>query len=93
MFAKRRTTAALLIVGFLVASLGMFTPSTEAHHTCSYWASKCCSAICDASDECNDHGSGSSECISAQSYAGYVCATASEKCGFAVYCPSCIGDN
>ena len=89
MFSKRRTTAALLIVGFLVASLGMFAPSTEGQLlplTCSQAKARCCVAIWAARQICGTFGSGSEVCNLAQSYAGGTCRMASEMCNNAFSC-------
>ena len=79
MFSKRRTTAALLIVGFLVASLGMFTPSTEAHHDCESAKDNCCYAIWRAKDFCSRFPY-SSGCYMLHNEANYLCAIAAAEC-------------
>lgn len=85
MFAtKQRVTATLLIVGFLVASLGMFAPPAYSYG-CSFYTSWCCAAIETAHDTCDEHGSSHWMCDDAQSYAGWVCATAADVCGYSVY--------
>lgn len=79
MFAKRRTTAALLIVGFLVTSLGMFTPSTEAHHNCASAKYSCCFAIWRAKDFCRrfPHSNG---CRLKYDEVNYFCTIAASEC-------------
>ena len=94
MFAtKRRLTAMICIVGFLVVSFGMFTPPAFSA-SCSYWTNWCCDAICDTYRICEEYGSNSYACYNAQAYAGYVCATAAEVCGYSVYhlCGPCQDD-
>ena len=90
MFAtKRRLTAMLLIVGFLVASWGMFVPQTEGQLlplNCSQARSRCCIAIWAASQICGTFGSGSEACNIAQRYAGGMCRVASEMCNNAFSC-------
>ena len=85
---KRRMTATLLIVCFLVASLGVFVPQTEAQaiYNCTWYQTKCCQAIFAAKIICATFGSGSDLCSSAQSAAGYACAVASNVCNSAFSC-------
>lgn len=86
---KGRLTAMLLVVGFLVASFGMFAPSTEGQLlplTCVQAQSRCCIAIWAAKQICGIFGSGSGVCHVAQSYAGGMCRIASEMCNNAFSC-------
>ena len=87
MFSKRRTTAALLIVGFLVASLGMFAPQTEAQvANCLEATLSCCAAIWAAHQICGTFGSGSRACNYAQSIAYMTCNMAANVCGYPIDC-------
>lgn len=89
MFAtKRRLTAMLLIVGFLVASLAMFAPQTEGQWiaNCPNAQAKCCNAIFAARVICAIFGSGSDACLAAQYYAGSWCHIASSICNEAFSC-------
>lgn len=90
MFAtKRRLIATICIVGFLVVSFGLFTPPAFSS-SCSYWAEWCCDAICRTEETCEEYGSSSYACYSAQAYAGYVCAAAASVCNGVYYpCDPC----
>ena len=78
MFAKRRTTAALLIVGFLVASLGMFAPSTEG--ACEDSRILCCDLIRMARQVCGMFPH-SQWCADFTDWANEACTIAASECG------------
>ncbi len=88
---KRRLTAMVLIVGFLVASLGMFTPSTEAHHNCSDAKYDCCFAIWRAKKFCSKWPN-SVACQVAYDEANYFCTIAAAECT-TFTCTDTIWDN
>ncbi len=81
---KRRLTAMVLIVGFLVASLGMFAPPAYSNG-CSTAINNCCAALGLATYYCSLYGSSSGVCKAWQRYAGEKCSTAAEICGYSVY--------
>ena len=84
MFAtKRRLTAPVLIIGFLVVSFGMFTPSTEAGQTergCEMARDDCCNAIWAAQQICGMFPS-SGWCADAHEYVNSKCSIAASACG------------
>ena len=81
---KGRLIAMVLVVGFLVASLGMFAPPAYSS-SCSTAINNCCAALALAAYYCALYGSGSSVCDAWQRYAGEKCSTAAEICGYSVY--------
>ena len=83
---KRRLIAMVLIVGFLVASLAMFTPQAEGQTACQDAKIRCCVAIWAAQNICGIFGSGSKACNAAQYYAGTMCYLASSVCNNAFSC-------
>lgn len=84
MLSLRRIQALFLLVAVLVVSLGVFvTPASSSD--CSFYISWCCSAIATAELMCAWYGSGSWQCKDWQSYAGWVCATAADVCGYPTY--------
>ena len=86
MFAtKGRLIAMVLVVGFLVASLGMFAPPAYSDFNCFMAIIRCCGAISQAHRDCEEFGSSSTICTAAQEYAGAKCAQAANICGYPVY--------
>lgn len=86
---KRRLTATICIVVFLVASFGMLVPSADAQlnpQTCSDAKSACCYAVYAAKYICIIFGSGSQTCQDAQYYAASMCSAASNLCNTAFSC-------
>ena len=81
MFAvKGRLIATICIVGFLVASLGMFAPSTEAHHACASARATCCHAIWVAQQVCGMFPN-SDWCAFQYHEANVACHRAASECG------------
>ena len=92
MFAtKRRLTAMVLMVGFLVVSFGMFTPSTKAHHDCESAKYYCCYAIWKAKDVCSRFPY-SSWCEFQYNEANRICTIAAAECT-TFTCTDTIWDN
>ncbi len=92
---KGRLIATLLIVGFLVAGLGMYAAfqvqDAEAQNvslSCWYDVNMCCMYIHVAQAVCDTLGSSSSLCNYYQGLAGYWCSQAADSCGFSAvsYC-------
>ena len=79
--AKRRLIATLLVVGFLVASLGMYTEPAHASGGCDLLLAACntlsglANAICDA------HGNSSQVCLTARAVAWAACFAHYTICG------------
>ena len=84
---KGRLIAMVLVVGFLVASLGMFAPPAYSDFdlNCFMAILRCCGAIKQAQSDCDEFGSSDGICTSAQEYAGAKCAQAANTCGFPTY--------
>ncbi len=84
MFAtKRRLIATICIVGFLVVTFGMFTPSTEAGQTergCQMARDDCCAAIWVAKQICGMFPS-SVWCEDQYDHVNRVCSIAASVCG------------
>ena len=79
MFAtKRRLTAMVLIVGFLVASLGMFAPSTEGN--CEDSRTLCCDLINMARQVCGMFPH-SHWCADYAEWVNLACTVAAAECG------------
>ncbi len=78
----KRLIATICIVGFLVISFGMFTPSTEAGQTergCEMARDDCCAAIWVARQICGMFPS-SVWCEDAYDYANSKCSIAASAC-------------
>ena len=81
MFAiNGRLIATICLVGFLVVSFGMFTPSTEAHHDCSSARNACCHAIWVARQICGMFPDGD-WCAFQYHEANVKCHRAAMECG------------
>ena len=70
---KERLIATLCIVGFLVASLGMYTEPAHASGHCYLLLQACNTAHDIAADICRQHGNYSGRCLAAQAAAWVVC--------------------
>ena len=77
---EKRLIATICIVGFLVVSFGMFTPSTEAHHDCPSARHACCYAIWVAKQVCRMFPN-SSWCEFQYHEANAACTRAAAECG------------
>ena len=78
---KRRLIATICIVGFLVASLGMYTEPAHASGPCSALLAACnfLSGLADAI--CADLGNSSQECLTARGLAWIACYAHYLACG------------
>ena len=78
---KRRLIATLLVVGFLVASWGMYTEPAHASGSCSALLATCNLLSSVANSICADYGNSSSECLTARAIAWAACYLHYTLCG------------
>ena len=77
---KRRLIATLLVVGFLVASLGMYTE--PAHASGCDWLLAACNTASDLANAiCDAHGNSSQVCLTARGIAWLACYAHYVACG------------
>ena len=79
--AKRRLIATICIVGFLVASLGMYTEPAHASGPCSALEAACDILSGLADSICADYGNSSHECLTARAIAWAACFLHYNICG------------
>ena len=78
---KRRLIATLLVVGFLVASLGMYTEPAHASGLCDTLLSVCNTLSSLANAICDAYGNSSGECLAARGIAWIACYAHYTACG------------
>ena len=81
--AKRRLIATLLVVGFLVASLGLYTEPAHASGSgpCSILLDVCNTLSTLANTICDNLGNSSQECLVARGVAWLACYAHYTLCG------------
>ena len=78
---KRRLIATICIVGFLVASLGMYTEPAHASGPCSVLLDVCNTLSSLANTICDALGNSSQECLTARGVAWIACYLHYVACG------------
>ena len=78
---KRRLIATLLVVGFLVASLGMYTEPAHADSACDILLQVCNTLSSLANTICDNLGNSSQECLAARGVAWIACYAHYVACG------------
>lgn len=79
---KRRLIATLLVVGFLVASLGMYTEPAHASGSGCDWLLVACDTLSDLANAiCDEHGNSSHVCLTARGVAWLACYAHYLACG------------
>ena len=80
--AKRRLIATLLVVGFLVASLGMYTEPAHASDSVCDALLNACNILSDLANAiCDAHGNSSQVCLTARALAWAACYAHYAICG------------
>ena len=79
---KRRLIATLLVVGFLVASLGMYTePAHASGSFCEILLTICNTASSIANTICDNLGNSNPDCLAARGIAWIACYAHYVACG------------